>query len=70
VGQAEIKTQPGPFGIDGGLYVGRDPGSPVSPDYKSPFTFTGGTIERVAVDVAGKPYIDYEKKVKAWILKD
>jgi arylsulfatase A-like enzyme len=70
VGQAEIKTQPGSFGFGGGLCIGRDPGSPVSPDYTSPFTFTGGTIERVVVDVAGKPYIDYEKEVMAWILRD
>jgi len=71
VGQAEIKTQPGAFGLSGnGLCVGRDSGSPVSPDYKPPFTFTGGTIDRVVVDVAGEPYIDYEKEVKAWILRD
>jgi arylsulfatase len=71
VGQAEIRTQPGGFGISGsGLCVGRDPGSPVSPDYQSPFTFTGGTIEGVVVDVTGEPYIDYEKEVMAWILRD
>jgi arylsulfatase len=71
VGQAEIKTQPGGFGLSGnGLCVGRDTGSPVSPDYKTPFTFTGGTIDRVVVDVAGEPYVDYEKEVKAWILRD
>ena len=71
VGQAEIKTQPGAFGLSGGgLCIGRDPGSPVSPDYKSPFTFTGGTIDRVAIDVAGEPYIDHEAEVKAWLLRD
>jgi arylsulfatase len=71
VGQAEIKTQPGGFGLSGsGLCIGRDPGSSVSPDYKTPFTFTGGTIDRVVVDVAGEPYVDYEKEVMAWILRD
>ncbi|HXY88083.1 MAG TPA: arylsulfatase [Candidatus Acidoferrales bacterium] len=71
VGQAEIKTQPGSFGLSGnGLCVGRDPGSPVSLDYKTPFTFTGGTIERVVIDVTGERYIDYEKEVKAWIMRD
>jgi arylsulfatase A-like enzyme len=71
VGQIEIKTQPGPFGLSGeGLCVGRDSGSPVSPDYKPPFTFTGGTIEGVAVDVTGEPFIDHEKEVLRWILKD
>ena len=71
VGQREIKTQPGAFGVSGeGLCVGRDSGSPVSPDYKPPFTFTGGTIEGVVVDVTGEPFIDHEKEVMRWILKD
>ncbi|MGB8311543.1 MAG: arylsulfatase [Halobacteriota archaeon] len=71
VGQAEIKTQPGPFSIAGnGLCVGRDSGSPVSPDYEPPFAFTGGTIDRVVVGVAGEPYINHEAEVKAWILRD
>jgi arylsulfatase len=71
VGQAEIKTQPGIFsGTGAGLCVGRDPGSPVSPDYTPPFTFTGGTIDGVAIDVAGEPYIDHEKEVAAWLLRD
>jgi arylsulfatase A-like enzyme len=71
VGQAEIKTQPGYFSLVGeGLCVGRDSASPVSPDYKPPFTFTGGTIDRVVVDVAGEPFMDYEKEVMGWIMKD
>lgn len=71
VGQSEIKTQPGYFSLVGeGLCVGRDSGSPVSPDYAPPFAFTGGSIDRVVVDVAGEPFTDYEKEVRAWILKD
>jgi arylsulfatase A-like enzyme len=71
VGQIEIKTQPGFFSMAGeGLCVGRDSGSPVSPDYKPPFAFTGGTIDRVVVDVSGEPYTDHEKEVLRWILKD
>ncbi len=71
VGQAEIKTQPGVFSFVGaGLCVGRDPGSPVSSDYVPPFTFTGGTIDGVVIDVAGEPYIDHEKEVTAWLLRD
>jgi arylsulfatase len=71
VGQSEIKTQPGYFSLVGeGLCVGRDSGSPVSPDYAPPFTFTGGSIDRVIVDVAGEPFTDYEKEARAWIMKD
>ena len=71
VGEAGIKTQPGKFSIAGeGLCVGRDSASPVSPDYKPPFAFIGGTIEKVAVDVSGEPFVDHEKEVSAWIMKD
>jgi arylsulfatase A-like enzyme len=71
VGQSEIKTQPGYFSLVGeGLCVGRDSASPVSPDYAPPFTFTRGTIDRVVVDVAGEPFVDYEKEVMGWIMKD
>ena len=71
VGQSEIKTQPGYFSLVGeGLCVGRDSASPVSPDYAPPFAFTGRTIDRGVVGVAGEPFIDYEKEVKGWIMND
>jgi arylsulfatase len=52
----DIVTQPGNFCLVGdGICVGRDSASPVIPDYaaRSTFTFTGGTIEKVIVDVTG-----------------
>jgi arylsulfatase A-like enzyme len=71
VGQATIMTQPGYFGLVGdGLCVGRDSASPVSPDYIAPFRFTGGTIERVIIDVSGEHYVDHEKEVTAWLMRD
>jgi arylsulfatase A-like enzyme len=71
VGKADIMTQPGFFTLVGeGLCVGRDSASPVSPDYRSPFRFTGGTIERVIVDVSGEHYVDHEKEVRAWLMRD
>ena len=71
VGQATIMTQPGFFSLSGeGVCVGRDSGSSVSPDYKAPFRFTGGTIDRVAVDVSGEHYVDHEKEVAAWLMRD
>jgi arylsulfatase len=50
--------------------VGRDSGSAVAPDYRAPFPFTGGTIERVAVDVSGDHYVDHEKEVLAYLTRD
>ncbi|WP_332449950.1 hypothetical protein [Methanoculleus sp.] len=50
--------------------VGPDSGSPVSPEYSAPFTFTGGTIDRVVIDLSGEHYVDHEKEVTAWIMRD
>ena len=73
VGQGRIKTQPGKFSIAGeGLSVGRDTGEPVTDDYPgdAPWQFTGGTINRVAVDVSGEPYIDLEREAVAMLSRE
>jgi arylsulfatase len=71
VADGEITTQPGMFSLVGdGLCVGRDSGSAVTPDYSAPFAFSGGTIERVAIDVSGEHYVDHEKEVLAYIARD
>jgi arylsulfatase len=71
VGDGEVMTQPGMFSLVGdGLCVGRDSGSAVSPEFGAPFTFTGGTVERVVVDVSGERYVDHEKEVLAYIARD
>jgi arylsulfatase len=71
VADGEIMTQPGFFCLTGdGLSVGRDSGSPVTSDYRAPFAFTGGKIERVIVDVSGEHYVDHEKEVLAYIARD
>ena len=71
VGRTTIMTQPGYFALTGeGVCVGRDSASPVSPDYRAPFRFTGGTIDRVVVDVSGEDYVDHEKDVAAWLMRD
>ena len=53
-----------------GICVGRDSASPVTPDYQAPFRFTGGTIDKVVVDVSGEPYVDHEAQVRAWFMRD
>ena len=71
VGRGELVTQPGPFCLVGdGICVGRDSASPVTPAYRAPFRFTGGTIERVVVDVSGERYVDHEAEVRAWFMRD
>ena len=67
VGQETIITQPGYFCLTGdGICVGRDSSSAVTPEYQAPFAFTGGSIDRVVVDLSGEAYEDHESKVRAW----
>ncbi|MCB1004179.1 MAG: arylsulfatase [Acidimicrobiales bacterium] len=71
VASDSIVTQPGYFCLTGdGISVGRDSGSAVSPHYESPFPFTGGTIDKVVVDVSGERYLDHEATVRGWFLID
>jgi arylsulfatase len=50
--------------------VGRDDASPVTPEDKAPFRFTGATIDRVVLDVSGERYIDQQAQVRGWFLLD
>ncbi|MFJ7180420.1 sulfatase-like hydrolase/transferase [Streptomyces massasporeus] len=71
VGSGDLVTQPGSFCVVGdGICVGRDDASPVTPDYEGPFPFTGGTIDKVVVDVSGERYVDHEAQVRGWFMKD
>jgi arylsulfatase len=73
VGEARIKTQPGKFAIAGeGLTIGRDGGEPVTGDYpgEEPWSFHGGSIKRVAVDVSGEPYMDLEREAVAMLARE
>ena len=62
-GQAEIPiTTPIAFN-PGGLTCGANPGSPVTPDYRSPFRFTG-TLHTVTVDLSGELITDSESEMR------
>ena len=54
----DIKTQPGFFGLEGVITVGRDTGRPASDDYTSPDEFRGGVVEKVTVGIRGMPHHD------------
>jgi hypothetical protein len=73
VGEGRVKTQMGAFAIAGsGLTIGRDPGEAISDDYpgEAPHEFTGGTINRVAVDVSGEPYVDLEREAQLMLMRE
>jgi arylsulfatase len=53
-----------PFAFNpGAVSCGANPGSPVTPDYTSPFRFTG-TLHRVDVDTSGELIIDSESEMR------
>jgi hypothetical protein len=68
---ADVQSHPGTFGLAGaGITIGRNGGSGVSSRYKAPFTFTGGTIAQVTVDVSGRPYEDVERELALAFSRD
>jgi arylsulfatase A-like enzyme len=72
VGEQRIKTQPGMFGISGtGLTVGRSV-TAITDDYpgERPWHFRGGTLQFVAVDVSGQPYVDLEREAQAMLMRE
>jgi arylsulfatase len=60
VASQDIKTQPGFFGLEGVITVGRDTGRPASDDYVSPDAFRGGVLEKVVVSLRGRAHSDPE----------
>ena len=68
VGSATIQTQPGKFGLGGGgLVFGRSGAEPVTDDYhgERPWSFHGGTIKRVVIDISGDAFVDLAKEAAA-----
>lgn len=64
--EGPMKAQPGYFGLSGGgLHVGRDGADSVSDEYEGPFSFTGGRVNAVTVNVSGEPYPDVEREAQA-----
>jgi arylsulfatase len=71
VGAGPIVTQPGYFCLTGdGICVGRDSASAVTTEYRAPFRFTGGTIDKVVIDLSGERYVDHEAQVRGWFMID
>ncbi|MBI0583448.1 MAG: arylsulfatase [Methanomassiliicoccus sp.] len=66
VGEGTIRTQPGRFGLGTYCTVGRGYGEGVTEDLpgERPWAFTG-TIDRVAIDLSGRQYVDLEKEARA-----
>jgi len=61
-------TSPFRLGQGAAMLVGSDAGSPVTPEYQPPFSFTG-TIKRVIVDISGEHVEDYEAQMRVVLAK-
>lgn len=73
VGSGRIRAQSGKFSLAGeGLNVARDGGEPVTDDYpgSSPWSFVGGQLQRVFVDVSGEPFVDLAKEAQALFARE
>jgi len=73
VGTQDIETQLGGFSVAGeGFMVGRCAGAPVTEDYPGvhPWTFTGGTIKKLIIDLSGEAYVDLEMEALAAMKRD
>jgi hypothetical protein len=71
VAEGPMRTQPAYFALCGdGLCVGRDSSDAVSSMYKSPGTFTGGTIKQVEVNVGDDQYLDLEREGMAALARE
>ncbi len=67
----DFRTQSGHYALAGeGLAVGRDSADPVSAEYTSGFTFTGGKIIKVVYDIGDDAYIDLERRLGAILARD
>ena len=69
----DMHTQVGKFSLCGeGLNIGRDGSGNVTDDYLGdlPWSFVGGTIQRVIVDVSGEAYADLELEAIGMMSRD
>ena len=58
-----------PFALNpGALTCGANPGSPITPEYTSPFEFTG-TIDTVTIDVSGELITDDEAELSVHLAR-
>jgi hypothetical protein len=71
VGEAELTTQPGSFGLSGSaLTIGRSGDDPVLSSIAAPAIFTGGTIKRVVANISGEHVADLEREAAAALSRE
>jgi len=70
VAQGPLRTQPGKFGLSGGLTVGRSGPDVVSTEMKRPFPIVGARLNFVTINVKGESYRDLETEARAMVARE
>jgi arylsulfatase A-like enzyme len=70
VAEGPLKTQPGLFGLGGGIRIGYNSPDPVSQLYTAGGNFTGGNILFVRMTMKDKDYIDLEQEAQRVLLEE
>jgi arylsulfatase A-like enzyme len=69
VAQGPMRTQPGKFGLGGGIRIGSNSGDAVSEAYRAPGKFKGGTIFGVGITVEKAQYADLEQEARRMLMR-
>jgi len=64
-----MRTQPGKFGLGGGLRIGSNSADTVSQEYTSPGSFKGGKILFVGITVEKTQYLDLEQEARRVMMR-
>jgi arylsulfatase len=69
VGRGDLPvTIPLMLGVSAGVSMGANTGSPIMPDYKAPFPFTG-TVKKALVDVSGEAIEDKAAEMRMYLAR-
>ena len=70
VAEGPLRTQPGKFGLSGGLTIGRSGPDIVSAEMKRPFPIVGARLNFVTFNVKGEHYRDLETEALAMVARE
>jgi arylsulfatase len=70
VAQGPLRTQPGKFGLSGGLTIGHTGPDLVSKEMTYPFPVAGARLNNITVNVKGESYRDLETEALAMIARE
>lgn len=68
--QGPLRTQPGKFGLSGGLVIGRAGPDLISREMKYPFPFAGARLTSVTINAKGQSYRNLETEALAMVTRE